>query len=190
MKKVDRQQIINLRLQNRYGPKKISDELGISRARVYFVLNEENITPNPDFPELLDPETFTKSDEIIAQELNLSVNKVAQARKSLNIKSPPKVSLGRRRRSLVRSLFGKEYLPGPNFITFIQEQIEKLSSEHRKVLIQDFYINGKTHSLADNVNSDSDRVYRVVIKDELKGIVGDFEIEDLISQNIIQERNP
>lgn len=187
MKKVDKAEIIKLRTEERLRPNTIRKRLGISRARVYFVLAEENV-PEPTFPELEDPQTFEESDEVLALRFDLSPNQIATARKRLNIKSSPKVSLGRRRRSLVKSLFGENYLPGPNFISFIREQIGRLSSDHRKDLIEGFYLNGTTHSLADNVNNDSDRVYRVLIKKELKEIVSQYNVGGLVNQNILQEK--
>lgn len=135
-----------------------------------------------EFPELSNPETFRESDEAIAFSLSLPVSRISAARRKLGLKSKSKVSVNQRRKRLCLYLFGHE--PGLNFPPFLREHIKKLSPGKAKVM-EDFYLDGLSQSLSDDVNSDSDRVYRHLARKELKEIVGSFNIKWLKEKDII-----
>lgn len=135
-----------------------------------------------EFPELDDPTTFLDSDEMIAYNLNLPVSRVSAARRRLGLKSKFKTNVDQRRREFSKFLFG--YEPGPNFVDWLKEQIQNLSEGKGRVL-EDFYILGQSQSLADNVNGDSDRVYRHLARKELKKWVQQFNIKELIEERVI-----
>ena len=139
-----------------------------------------------EFPELRNPKLFQQeSDEKIALNFNFPISRVSAARRKLGLKSRIKINVWQRRKRLAEFLFGKKEA-GPNFIEFIKEQIQKLSEGKARV-IEDFYILGISQSLSDNVNTDSDRVYRVTARRELKKIVSKFDVKELVENGVIAD---
>lgn len=164
--RTEKELIIKLR-KDRMTYAQIGKIIRKSAAWVGTILNEAGLSGRLLYPELEREETFFEPDELIAAKLNIKQSRVSSARKKVGNKNPFSVKLHSRRRHLVLSLFGKGYSPGPKFSDFIKDQIETLTPKKRE-LIETFYLEGQTLSLADDINLDHDRVYRSVAKQELK----------------------
>lgn len=177
--------VIDLRLKNRMTYDDIGKIIKKSRTHVGTILREANLSGHLLYPELEIEETFDVPDELIAASLNIKLSRVASARKRVRSKNPHSSRLDSRRRHLVRALFGKGYSPGPNFNSFIRGQIKDFSAKKR-ALIEDFYIDGQTQSLADDVNLDSDRVYRTSAKEELKDKLSLLNLKSLEEEGILR----
>ncbi len=171
--------VIQLLRKERLNQAHIGKLVGLSRERVSQILGRPG---RLSFPELYDNRTFQDSDEMIAFNLNLPLSRISAARRRLGLRTTNKVDVARRRRTLSLYLFKK--LPGPNFVDFLKEQLAELDKGKARV-IEEFYVQGVSQSLADNVNDDSDRVYRYLARQDLKEVVGRYSQDELIEGGII-----
>jgi predicted XRE-type DNA-binding protein len=171
--------VIQLLRKERLNQAQIGKLVGLSRERVSQILGRPG---RLSFPELDNVITFLESDEMIAFNLNLPLSRVSAARRRLGLRTSNKVDVARRRRTLAQFLFKK--LPGPNFVDFLKEQLAELDKGKSRV-IEEFYVLGISQSLADNVNGDSDRVYRYLARQDLKEIVGRYSLDELIEGEVI-----
>lgn len=169
--------------KSRLTHREIAEIVGKKKQWVSKVLGP---TGRLEFPELNNPTLFQDSDETISITLGLPVSRISAARRRLGLKSRVRVDVNQRRKRLAYYLFAS--LPGPNFVEFIKEQIDRLPTGKQKVM-QEFYIDGVSQSLADGVNSDSDRVYRHLARKELKENVVEYDIEELIQRGVISEKD-
>lgn len=172
-------EVIKALRKERLNQAQIGKLVDLSRERVSQILGRPG---RLEFPELEEPRTFQQSDEMIAYDLNLPLSRVSAARRRLGLRSTNKVDMARRRRTLSLYLFKR--LPGPNFIDFIREQLAELDKGKARV-IEEFYIQGVSQSLADNVNGDSDRVYRYLARQDLTQVVGRYSLDELIEGGVI-----
>lgn len=168
-----------LRNENKLTLKEIGNLVGKSKQRVSKIIGPVG---RLEFPELKELSTFIGSDEMVSLKLGIPVSRVAAARRQLGLKSKVKIDVYKRRKRLARYLFS--YPPGPEFVPFIKEQLNHLTDGKAKVL-EDFYILGVSQSLADNVNTDSDRIYRHLAKKELKEVVLQYNLDDLKKEGVI-----
>ena len=174
--------MLTLRTQEKLSLQAIADLMGVgSRQRVSQILGPAG---KLSYPELKDVATFDDADEVVALRLGLKVSRIANARRKLGIKAPAKVNIDKRRERLSCYLFGKD--PGPNFVDFMQNELKKLSDGRARVM-DEFYLFGNVVSSADNVNNDSDRVYRSHVKRELKKTLANYDIDRLVKEGVLSE---
>lgn len=159
--------------------REIGKIMSISRQRVSQILGPQG---HLQFPELQDPKIYVDSDEVISMKLGIPVSRVSSARRQQGLKANPKIDVNRRRRRLAKYLFG--YLPGPNFVPFLDNQLNGLSEGRAKVL-KDFYILGLSQSLSDEINMDSNRVYRHYARKSLKELVTNYSSDQLKNEGVI-----
>jgi hypothetical protein len=174
------QDVLELRKRN-LTYREIAEITGISRTTVGTILND-----NDQFGRLpkqtpinLD---FTKTTEELSLETGISEVKIAELRE-LEL-SKEMVRIHNRRKGLVRYLFGEGFEPGPNFVDWVKPLVFCLTPK-RSQLLELFYVLGNGISLSDNINSDTDRVYRQDAKKHLKVFVEPFKVEDLIEGEIL-----
>lgn len=183
----DKKDMMRVLRQARLTYSKIGGLIGCSRAYVGHVLNRDfNIYGNLDFPELGNPSTFeSKTDEQIARNFNIPVYRVSHARKRLNLKMNNIIKLHRRRRDLVKFLFGMQYNPGQNFDGWLERIIQPFNRRQIEIMVE-FYIEGATESTHENINSDTARVYRSVTRKRLKEEVSQLDRDNLVKVGVLK----
>lgn len=178
--------IRQLRIDHHLSYRDIGKVVRRSHTYVRNILEKVHLAGYITFPELDRPEIFEKSDEEISSTLGIPVSRVTQARKKLGVKGYHKVRIQDRRRELAKFLFGKEYRPGPTFINFLADNLS-LISERKAELINEFYILGTHQALSDQINLDSDRVYRCLARKDLKKALQDINPRTLLDKGVLND---
>ncbi len=184
MNNEDKMWMFFLREEKKQTYQKIADEFGVTKQHVWEILKDK-VEPGPiRYPVLELPETFEgKTDDQVAAELGLSKYRVIKARRLFRKGKKTRISVAKRREWLCRYLFG-EYKPGSKFARFIID-LTSLLHKKQEALILEFYVQGTEESLADNINSDTDRTYRYTARKELLKKAGLYAIKDLIEKGVI-----
>lgn len=183
----NKKELIRILREERLPYSTIAGLVGCSRSYVGHVLNHHfGIYGELDFPELRNKATFeNKTDEQVSRELNIPLFRVIRARKKFDIRRHSIIRLHRRRRELVKFLFGNRYNPGKKFEQWLEKIIKSLTDRQEEI-IREFYLEGTSESTHKKINSDSDRVYRSLIRKELKKVVSDFDKHDLIEKGVLK----
>ncbi len=135
------QEMVTLRNQRRT-MQEIADTMGVSRARVAQILQRFGLSGRLEYPELDDPNTFERPDEVVANELRVPLSRVQAARRRLKIYRWHGANLDERREWFADNLF--EAKPGPNFVDGMTEYIEQNMPPEQATLLIDWYLKGRT----------------------------------------------
>jgi hypothetical protein len=155
--------------------------VGVSHATVGSVLNALGFTGRLQYRELMNPDTFIKAtDSEIANDLKISVDRVARARKTWLgvLEEPGTVSLDARRAFLAKFLFKKA--PGPKFGEWLTSCVSNgLLAPKQTSLIKEFYVQGK------GGNDDYSRYFRHYARHMLLRRLTDVSVDELVEQEVL-----
>lgn len=191
--------IIKLRLQTRASYRQIGNMLGVSgetiRKRLlkyqyldYFeqLIGQPIKTYSAKTVNKLLAEGFSNNE--VAAKLDINLAEVIQLRKDYekaeNLRGKT-INVSQRRRNVVKRFFGEEYLPGPRFLSWLEEQISEVQmggvAEQR---IRDFYVKGAI------VDQDS-RNYRTLMLKRFEKHIEDKNInpEHLVLKGVLIANN-
>lgn len=178
-----RQEIIRLRNEEKMTYRAIAKKVDFSFQYVAMILNDEGYYGELDYPELRNPATFDELDILVALRLGISKAKVINARVNLGIPKIKAVDIPKRRNHLAERLFGCQ--AGKKFADWVLQLTMDNLTIIQAALIVDFYVTGKTESLASNSNTDSDRVYRSVTVRNLKKLVENVSVDGLLEKGVL-----
>jgi len=156
----------------------IADTMGVSRARVSQILKGSGLSGRLEYPELKDPDTFERPDEVISDELRVPLSRVQAARRKLKIYRWHGANLDERREWFANNLF--EAKPGPYFVDGMTEYIEQSMPPEQATLLIDWYLKGRTQDTGYR------RSFRAYAKKRLKKKLTDREKLEFFNKGIIE----
>ena len=170
------QEMVSLRKERRT-MQEIADTMGVSRARVSQILQRFGLSGRLEYPELDDPDTFERPDEVVANELRVPLSRVQAARRKLEIYRWHGANLDERRAWFANNLF--EAKPGPNFVDGMTEYIENNMPTEQATLLIDWYLKGHT------LDTGYRRSFRAYAKKRLKKEVDIIGWQMFVDKGII-----
>ena len=166
--------------------RQIAEKVGCSPTTVGNVLNVNGLTGRLLYDELMQPETFTESDDAkIAKGLGITVSRVSRARKVWlgATEESGTVSLSARRAFLSQFLFKRN--PGPKFGDWLTERLAPgafpyLLSTKQVGLVYDFYV------LGTGDNDNYTRYFRFYARQMMfKRLKAWTSVDDLVEKGVL-----
>lgn len=185
------EKVVELRKQGK-SYSEVSKVVGISKSWVGALLQSyrPDLAGRGISEGQLNLEVIQEPDELIGLKISRKVSRVGGIR-SGNSRLRPKsegVNLSRRRRVLVKKLWGENKVPGSNLPNWLVENVlSKLETDHQKKVFSNFYLLPIDEALSSKAKNDPDKTFRSwIITNLLPEIIKPFNIKNLMEQGVIK----